>query len=316
MCRTDADCVNSCDLTTGRCYSRIAPALEMPIKFIPRFIILAILLSLILATLLISQRDLLYKGYEYLKERAGIVKEAKTRRRRERLVRKVRETKMEEEERIMMRRLKAARARRRELGRIEEKEGEEKRKAAIKGIKEKIAKLEKERKGLLEAARKEPNAEVRKLEEERALKLEQEIISEEEKLKRIEETEKAAEIRARKEAEELEEFVKKKEEYASILSKFFVKSIHKGYSHEKIRDMLIAKGWPESIVTEYCDEFFESKKRLVSEIKKEAAGIEIRSREETMRLIKEVKEKERLAKRRLRKLEDKLLQIDKRMYRK
>jgi cysteine-rich repeat protein len=247
MCRTDADCINLCDLTAGRCYTRVAPALEMPIEFIPRFLILVILLSIIIVTILISQRELLHRGYEYLRERRGVVKEARAGRRRERLTRKVKETRMEEEERIMMERLKEARKRGLELRRIEE--GEE-------------------------------------------------------------------EIRALKEAEEMKEFVKRKEEYADVLSKFFVRSIHKGYSHEKIRDMLIAKGWPEGIVTEYCDEFFESKKKLVSEIREEAARIERRSREETRRLIKEIKKKERLAKVRLRKLEDNLLGIDKKMFRK
>ena len=105
----------------------------------------------------------------------------------------------------------------------------------------------------------------------------------------------------------------RKEEYATLLSRFFVKAIGEGYAKQNIKNMLIDKGWPKKLVAEYCDEFFEEQKKLITEIRKEIVKKRKLSREEIEKSLREIKKKEERTRKYLKKLEEELIRIDKKI---
>ncbi|MBW2981782.1 hypothetical protein KY343_02775 [Candidatus Woesearchaeota archaeon] len=314
ICRNDNDCINKCDLITRRCHTPkiIPPEPVIEIPYMPRLkssLVLIVAIIVLIITIISTYRyqaELFRRGVGYYKERREIAKirrEAKIDQKKRDRIRKFREKEAERRSKIAR---KAAKTRLKKL--------KEKRKLELEREKTRLKNLEKARERREELRKfREKEAErrskiARKAAEERSAKLAKE---KEIRLKNLEKARERREELIRLEEREKEIHKTRKEEYTRTLNDFLNKTVNKGYNEEQIEQLLINKGWPEKLVIKYCDKFFSKNKEIISEIRRE----ERLSKGDPKELLKEIKKKEKIAKKHLQELENKLLEIDKKMRR-
>lgn len=136
--------------------------------------------------------------------------------------------------------------------RTEEKEQLEK---ITAGEKEKLGKVKAEEKEQLEKITaeekgkyllfKKKNLEAKYEEERRKT---EELLGKKEKSKETREAEK-------QEARELNKNLR--EGISASLNRFLTRAVQEGYSRQKIKSLLVSRGWPKEFTDEYCDNFFE-----------------------------------------------------------